>query len=135
MEYETLEGSSCDYVAATLSVLSQTGVRLFHHHNLLTGTPFDRVEGRGQFRLTIPDLPLAAGKYVVDLSLTGRRGLVMYDQLPAAATFTVEETDFFGHGFPYPATQYPIVVDGRWNMRQLADSIGPDTTDRIAIQR
>lgn len=110
---------SFDGVAATVTVRDSVGTRVFYHHNLLTGQSFDGLTGNVEFRLHIPRLPLAAGRYRADLSISQDRGRTVMDALEEAAGFLVEDGDFFGTGFEYRGGPEggAVAVDGTWECR------------------
>jgi homopolymeric O-antigen transport system ATP-binding protein len=113
------DGRLFDQVAATLSVRNALGARVFYHHNLLTGQPFDRVGGRGEFRLRIPRLPLSSGDYHADLQLSTDRGRTLLDAVEGVVVFEVCDGDFFGSGFEYRGgANAAVLVDGSWTHRQ-----------------
>ncbi len=110
-----------DHVAATITVRNILGTRVFYHHNLLTGQPFDGVHGEGEFRLAIPRLPLAVGDYSADLHVTRDRGHTLMDSIEGQVTFEVEDGDFFGTGFEYKGgLNAAVLVDGSWEHRMAA---------------
>jgi len=110
---------SYDNVAATISVRSRAGTRVFYHHNLLTGEPFNKVNGKGEFRFHIPRLPLSAGYYYVDIDLSRDRGQTVVDTVQGQASFEVCDGGFFGSGFEYRGgTNAVVMVDGTWSYSQ-----------------
>jgi len=119
--YEVREaGGAFDQVAATVSVRNALGTRVFYHHNLLEGRPFDRVAGRGEFRLKIPRLPLSSGDYQADLHLSRDRGRTVLDALEGEVGFEICDGDFFGSGFEYRGgANAAVLVDGSWDHRTL----------------
>ncbi len=109
---------SFDQVAATVTVRNVLGVRVFYHHNLLTGQPFDGVARRGEFRLHVPRLPLCTGDYQADLQISLDRGRTLLDAVEGVATFEVCDGDFFGSGFEYRGgANAAVMVDGTWAHR------------------
>lgn len=113
-------GGSFDQVAVTVSVRNALGIRVFYHHNLLEGRPFDRVTGRGEFRLRIPRLPLSSGDYQADLHLSRDRGRTILDALEGETSFEICDGDFFGSGFEYRGgANAAVLVDGSWDHRTL----------------
>ena len=111
---------SYDNVAATITVRTMIGTRVFYHHNLLTGQPFNKVSGKGAFRFHIPRLPLSAGYYYVDLDLSRDRGRTVVDTVQGQVSFEVCDGDFFGTGFEYRGGMNAVVlVDGTWSYREM----------------
>jgi len=110
---------SYDNIAAAISVRTMVGTRVFYHHNLLTGEPFNKVNGKGEFRFHIPRLPLSAGYFYVDLDLSRDRGQTMVDTVQGQASFEVCDGGFFGSGFEYRGgTNAVVMVDGTWSYSQ-----------------
>ena len=110
---------SFDGVAVTIGVRDSVGTLIFYHHNLLTGQSFDGLTGDVEFRLHIPRLPLASGHYRADLNISQDRGHTAVDVLEGAASFLVEDGDFFGTGFEYRGGPEggAVAVDGTWECR------------------
>jgi len=109
---------SYDNVAATITVKNMMGSMVFYHHNLLTGQPFQKVKGQGEFRLHIPRLPLSTGRYWVDLDISLDRGYTILDAIHAEVSFEVCDGDFFGTGAGYRGGMTAaVMVDGVWERR------------------
>ncbi|MBA4384740.1 MAG: ABC transporter ATP-binding protein, partial [Anaerolinea sp.] len=121
--YKTnIPNKSFDGVAATVNVRSELGTYVFYHHNLLSGQSFDNVSGEGEFRLTIPRLPLSEGGYFFDIAISTDRGRTVLDLLYSAAYTEVIAGDFFGIGFEYKGGASALVlVDGEWQIRRYGN--------------
>jgi len=118
---------SAEELACTINVRNVFGVRVFYHHNLLTGQYFHRLAGEGQLRFHVPRLPLSAGEYQLDLHLTRDRGRTLLDGVDGLAMFEVCDGDFFGTGFEYRGGLHALVmVDGSWEHRPGARAMPED---------
>lgn len=133
LAYETPAGGTPPPdVSCTVTVRNVLGVRVFYHHNLLTGESFGDLAREGQFRLHIPRLPLSSGDYQVDVHLSRDRGVTLLDGLDGAAGFEVCDGDFFGTGFEYRGgLNAAVMVDGSWEHRSEGASEPEDSTEVV----
>ena len=69
---------------------------------------------RGRVRCEIDKLPLAPGKYAIDIAMKFQETLV--DQVLSAKTLTVGEGDFWGNGKVPSASSGPLLVDHRFEV-------------------
>jgi lipopolysaccharide transport system ATP-binding protein len=115
------EGASLSGVAATVTVRSILGTRVFYHHNLLTGQDFDDVAGTVELRVLFPRLPLSEGTYIADLHLSRDRGRTEMDVVDGEVSFEVIDGDFYGTGFEYKGgLNAAVIVDGAWSCRPVS---------------
>jgi lipopolysaccharide transport system ATP-binding protein len=73
----------------------------------LDGDPSDT------FRCYIPECPLRAGRYTLDVQLNVK----FQDQILGEITFDVEDGVYRGRTFPYPSTPGPVCIDHIWQMK------------------
>jgi lipopolysaccharide transport system ATP-binding protein len=75
----------------------------------LDGDPSDT------FECYIPECPLRAGRYTLDVQLNMNREL--QDQILGEISFHVEDGVYRGRTFPYPSTPGPVCFDHVWQIR------------------
>lgn len=103
-------------IAATVTVRTTFGTRVFYHHNLLTGQPFNQVSGTPEFRLHINRLTLSAGEYILDLGISTDTGHTTLDGVDGMISIEVNDGDFYNTGFEYRGGFNAVVlVDGDWH--------------------
>ena len=99
-----------------ISVHSQFDTTLFVIYQSYTGDLLRVDRGRGEFRCTIPRLPLSPGRYQV-----GARVTVGGDEADwprdGVGSFHVEAGDFYGSGRKGCEGATAFLVDGRWAVR------------------
>jgi lipopolysaccharide transport system ATP-binding protein len=72
----------------------------------------------GEIRLTLPRLPLQAGRYVV--SMSAAVGEEMLDWVHHACDLTVADGDFFGTGYRPRESHQAVLVEQRWTVAETA---------------
>ncbi len=78
-----------------------------------TGDTFSVAGGdEGEFRCVIPELPLPAGEYRVNIAIGERQGKLL-DRVKSAIHLTVSNADFFGSGHDHP-TGGKFLLRHRW---------------------
>ncbi|HTG93736.1 MAG TPA: ABC transporter ATP-binding protein [Pyrinomonadaceae bacterium] len=102
-------------VNVAIGITSYSGAFITMLSNQLVGDEFERIRGTGYFECKIRKLPLAPGRYVVNLII--RANEIIEDWIQEAATFTVEAGDFYGTGRMPPETHGGIFVEQEWNAR------------------
>jgi lipopolysaccharide transport system ATP-binding protein len=106
-------GAPCRNVSVAFGVSDTLGVFLFRNYTGDTGQDFPLVAGRGEFRCSVPRLPLRAGRYLlgVRVSVDGQEA----DYIGAnAAAFDVEAGDFYRSG--RQSDHAPVLVDHDWQL-------------------
>ena len=95
-----------------LTVRSVFDQKIFHFNTAMAGG-FGSAPRRARetVRLEIPDLPLMAGAYSLDL-LVFEPGVRLLDRVDGAAPFDVIETDLYGNGYRGEAREGLIAVRG-----------------------
>jgi lipopolysaccharide transport system ATP-binding protein len=106
-------GSPCRNVSVAFGVSDTLGAFLFRNYTGDTGQDFPAVAGRGEFRCTVPRLPLRAGRYVLGVRVTVDGEEADYIGGNAAA-FDVEGGDFYGSG--RQSDHAPVLVDHQWRL-------------------
>ena len=114
LEYEAQAAPSNVMVAVGVNGL--LGEPLFLCSMQLTGERVAAAPLSGTFVCTIPRLPLAAGRYSVNIyaEVNG----VLADWVRDAATFDVVASDFFGTGQLPPGAHGHFLVDHSWSFRE-----------------
>ncbi len=100
-----------------VSVQTESGVEIFRCSNMpIRGQSFAAVnQGVGEVRLRIPQLPLAGGRYVIDVAFA-RAGIEHLFRLNRVATLVVENTDVFGSGLEISQDWGMVVVPHDWEL-------------------
>ncbi len=97
-----------------VSIGTLEGIEILHLSTRpVSGFDLGRVSGRIILALTIPSLPLVAGRYSVSLAITMPH-VSWLTRLTPASTFDVEEADFYGSGFALSSSRGMIVTPHRW---------------------
>ena len=118
-------------VRIAVLVLDSLGSRVFATDTRLVNTDFVELPPAGELVCAIPDLPLAAGRY--QLNLWATVGDRIADHLEDAATLVVEEGNVFGTGRTTLAEKHgPCVVRHVWRLEEGPDD---DAMARAAAQR
>lgn len=95
-----------------LTVRSVFDQKIFHFNTAMAGGFGAARRGRNEIvRLDIPELPLMAGPYSLDL-LVFEPGVRLIDRVNGAVTFDVIETDWYGHGYRGETREGLIAVRG-----------------------
>ena len=99
----------------SIVVYSADGNRLSNLSSLyFPSTGFRQIPGEGSLVCVIPKLPLRAGHYMVDLycEVKGQTS----DWIRSAATFDVEDGDFYGSGRTTRAYTGSVFFEHRWEL-------------------
>jgi lipopolysaccharide transport system ATP-binding protein len=94
VSYESSTGAVDPFI--NLFFYAATGERLFVCSNRWTADAPKRLPPSGTVRCVIPELPLAPGRYLIDLVC--KSGPTLSDHVWSASTLNVVEGDFFGNG-------------------------------------
>jgi lipopolysaccharide transport system ATP-binding protein len=114
IDYKSIERRCLEDVAVHVHVASLKGESLAVLSNVMTMGPFERLPPEGRLICRIPRLPLAAGQYVITLTLR-ERGLIQ-DHIRDAAIAVVEPGDFFRTGRPVGTGQGSFFIDHEWRV-------------------
>ncbi|MCY3011008.1 MAG: ABC transporter ATP-binding protein [Planctomycetota bacterium] len=79
----------------------------------------DGVDG-DKYVCTIPQLPLRAGRYMLDIQITYQR--VVQDEIKGSIFFDVSDGVCYGRTFPYASTPGPVCLDHQWVMLQSGEA-------------
>jgi lipopolysaccharide transport system ATP-binding protein len=93
--------------------------QLINLNTQMTGESITVREGNGVFRCEIPELPLPAGEYRVNIGIGERHGRFL-DRIISAAPLIVSSADFFGSGYSHPGSG-KFYLRHRWSQ---ADGTG-----------
>jgi lipopolysaccharide transport system ATP-binding protein len=102
-------------VMVGIGVNGLLGESLFLCSTKLTGERVHSAPLSGTFACTIPRLPLAPGRYSINIYAEVKGAIA--DWVRDAATFDVVESDFFGTGQLPPGTHGHFLVEHSWSLR------------------
>ena len=85
-----------------LGIYDLSGTQLINFNSLMTGLECTRAEATGRFVCHVPELPLPAGEYRINLAVRERFGTQL-DRVVSAGTLTITNADFFGSGYDSPS--------------------------------
>jgi lipopolysaccharide transport system ATP-binding protein len=85
-----------------LGIYDLSGTQLINFNSMMTRLESARTEATGQFVCHVPELPLPAGEYRVNIAASERFGAQL-DRVVSAATLTITSADFFGSGYDSPS--------------------------------
>jgi lipopolysaccharide transport system ATP-binding protein len=97
-----------------LGILDGDGVPLLHCSTCALGCDLDHLGSHGRARCTIPRLPVAPGRYRINVAAMGTNGLL--DRVENAAELRVEGGDFYGTGLSRTLHWSKCLVDHRWEV-------------------
>ena len=111
-------------LSVAITVTDHLGTALFTCYSALTGQDFEPPHGRHSVVCHIPKLPLAEGKYKLNLWM-GADGSTA-DKIEDAYEISVAVGNYFGTGREPVARKHgPMLVDHRWQLgKQLLDTSG-----------
>jgi lipopolysaccharide transport system ATP-binding protein len=115
VEYASRDGKRCPSVAMSVHINTQLGMPVSLINTFMLNQDFAEVPPRGRIRLDIPQLPLTAGRYVVDLNIATHAGLAHADFIKEAAAFDVIAGDFYGTGRPGDPGA-PVMLRAHWSL-------------------
>lgn len=96
LTYKSRDGKPLRAVHVEAEVYGRFHESLFQLSTSIAGSDFDEIPGHGVIKLTIPRLPVQAGKYTFDLYCTVSG--TMADYIQHVAEINVETADYFGSG-------------------------------------
>jgi lipopolysaccharide transport system ATP-binding protein len=129
--YTAASGAPLKNVRLAVLVLDSLGGRVFATDTRLLNADFAELPPAGELICEIPDLPLAAGRY--QLNLWATVGDDVADHVEDAASLTVEAGDPFGTGRATLAEKHgPCVVRHAWRLEAGPDD---DMIARLAARR
>jgi lipopolysaccharide transport system ATP-binding protein len=128
--YTAAQAAPLKNVRIAVLVLDSLGSRVFATDTRLVNADFAELPPAGELVCAIPDLPLAAGRY--QLNLWATVGDSIADHLEDATTLVVDEGNVFGTGRSTLAEKHgPIVVRHAWRLEEGPDD---DAMARAAAQ-
>lgn len=104
---------ACKKVKIGFNVSDELGQSVILHQNTYTNQLFDLPKGSGKLTCRIPNLPLVARNYLINLRIEANGEEADYPKDPVAK-LTVVEGDFFGSGVT-PSPHSPVLVKGLWS--------------------
>ena len=129
--YTAASAAPLKNVRIAVLVLDSLGSRVFATDTRLVNADFSELPPAGELVCAIPDLPLAAGRY--QLNLWATVGENVADHLEDAATLVVDEGNVFGTGRTTLAEKHgPCVVRHAWRFEEGPDD---DAMARAAARR
>jgi lipopolysaccharide transport system ATP-binding protein len=118
--YASPGGAPLKNVRVAVLVLDAAGSRVFATDTRLVNADFESLPASGEIVCEIPDLPLSAGDYQLNLWATVND--TVSDHVEAARVLRVADGDPFGTGRPTLADKHgPVAVRHRW---RVADAEG-----------
>jgi lipopolysaccharide transport system ATP-binding protein len=113
--YTSLGGAPLKNVRVAILALDALGSRVFATDTRLVNADFDALPPCGEIVCEIPDLPLAAGSYALNLWASVSDAVA--DHVEHALILHVAEGDFFGTGRAISADKHgPIALRHRWRL-------------------
>lgn len=100
-----------------LWLTNESGVELFTLDSNLQLDPLEELRGRAAFECHVPEMPLAPGRYTVNMSFGDT--VRMYDQIERVISFDVVPGDFFGVGRMPPRRNSVFLMRSHWTGRML----------------
>jgi lipopolysaccharide transport system ATP-binding protein len=118
--YTAASAAPLKNVRVAVQFLDALGGRVFAIDTRFLNADFAEIPPAGELVCEIPDLPLAAGRY--QLNLWATVGDEVADHLPDAAAVVVAEGDVFGTGRTTIAEKHgPCVVRHAWRLEEAPD--------------
>lgn len=117
VEYETTDRRPRRDMTFSLHINTLAGACISLVSNYFENVEFGEAPARGRIRISIPRLPLSAGRYVVDLNLAVHGGHTYADFLKSVAAFNVRDGDFYGTGRP-GNTGAPVMLSSEWQVEE-----------------
>jgi lipopolysaccharide transport system ATP-binding protein len=120
LAYTSASAAPLKNVRLAVLVLDALGSRVFATDTRLVNADFAELPPAGELVCEIPDLPIAAGRY--QLNLWATVGDEVADYLEDAASLAVEAGDAFGTGRTTLAEKHgPCVVRHAWRLEEAPD--------------
>ena len=113
-EYELPDGGNISSVRVAFALMDSNGTQFTDLTNILSGDYFELGDQRrGEFRCTIPKLPLNSGRYSYHAFVCSSLGIE--DFILNAGYFDVEVGDFFHTGRTVDQEQGSILIEQQWS--------------------
>lgn len=116
VEYESADGEPKSDVSMSIHFNASTGLCLSLVNMNMLNQIIPKAPPKGVILLRIPRLPLAAGRYVVDLNLSTHGGQTYSDFIKSAVGLDVADGDFYGTGRS-SNTGAAMMIDASWEVR------------------
>ena len=110
--YESAGNEKISGVRVAFGLMDKVGAQFTDLTNTLTGDCFELHGGSGEFRCTLPRLPLNSGRYSYHAFVCSSLGTE--DFILNAGHFDVEVGDFFATGRTVDQQQGTILIDQQW---------------------
>lgn len=104
---------NCEKLKIGFNISAELGQSIILHQNTYTNQVLRVGRGKGRLSCTLPQLPLVAGNYLVNLRIVANGEEADYPKDPVAK-FTVVNGDFFGTGI-IPSPHSPVLVAAQWS--------------------
>ncbi|MBI2891398.1 MAG: ABC transporter ATP-binding protein [Nitrospirae bacterium] len=114
IQYEADQPADLADLTAAITLTSTQGAAVAMLGNNLTEQGLGVVPKRGTLVCRVPRLPLAPGRYFLNLIL--RQKNVVEDWIQEAALISVEDGDFYGTGRLTPPTHGGVFLEQRWSV-------------------
>lgn len=112
-EYELPSDGKISSVRVAFALMDSNGTQFTDLTNILSGDYFELLGHRGEFRCTVPRLPLNSGRYSYHAFVCSSLGIE--DFILNAGCFDVEVGDFFNTGRTVDLEQGIILIDQQWS--------------------
>ena len=112
--YESLGSSDLTNVTAAIAVYGDDGILYTVVGNEYSSVPFPNIPAKGTLICEIGKLPLAAGRYILNIAIS--QNGVMQDWIQEAVSFDIESGDYYGTGKVLPATHKSILIENTWKI-------------------
>lgn len=92
------------------------GARMFSVMTHYSGCEWPKLESATTVRCTVPSVSLVPGRYLMSLSVGNTYNTLM-DAITHAASFSIEENDYFGTGRSLTADLGVVLAQSRWEFK------------------
>jgi lipopolysaccharide transport system ATP-binding protein len=121
VRYETADGRPVRRPAVGIAVYTALGGHIMQLESEVSGG-LTELPPRGEVVCRVPNLPLPAGRYV--LNLLGAAAGEIADWVQRAVDLTVAEGDFFLTGRTLSGSTQTVLVEHGWEVREAEESRG-----------
>ncbi len=112
IEYECRKQEPLNNIAVAVAIYGDDGLLYTMLGNEFSSSLFNRIPPNGAFICELDKLPITAGKYLMNISVT--QAGVTQDWVQEAVMFDVESGDFYGTGKIIPASHKSILIENKW---------------------